>query len=269
MVLLVVFSDDPGRAYETTVWPLLGFFVLPCTTLAYAFAINHHGSAEGLYLALVIAGALVDLGGTGAAANPPSGSVASGARAVGADPPATPRTCLRGARPPSAARPASRSARPSARTTSNTACTWSFRRSRRRDGIVGIQLTGLGRPVPRAPDPLALLEVGHRQVVHRRDVPGLQLNCCTGHSIPAARSPRRKCIHAQRLACAAALSRLCDQPLEHPRRLGRHPRVQQQLPLVSSISSTAIRSGRSLWSAQLRQQQHPRPVVRRPVVLAE
>ena len=62
MVLLVVFSDYLGRAYETTVWPLLGFFVLPCTTLAYAFAINHHGSAEGLYLALVIAGVLVDLG---------------------------------------------------------------------------------------------------------------------------------------------------------------------------------------------------------------
>ena len=65
MVLLVVFSDYLGRAYETTVWPLLGFFVLPCTTLAYASTINHRGSAEGLSLAPVIAGVLVDLGGTG------------------------------------------------------------------------------------------------------------------------------------------------------------------------------------------------------------
>ncbi|MCC7387436.1 MAG: hypothetical protein IT431_01580 [Phycisphaerales bacterium] len=62
MVLLVVFSDYLGRAYDTTVWPLLGFFVLPYTTLAYAFAVNHHGSAQGIYLALVILAVLVDLG---------------------------------------------------------------------------------------------------------------------------------------------------------------------------------------------------------------
>lgn len=62
MVLMVIFSDYLGRAYETTIWPLLGFVFVPYTTLAYAFAINHHGSVDGVYLALVVVAALVDLG---------------------------------------------------------------------------------------------------------------------------------------------------------------------------------------------------------------
>lgn len=62
IVLLVIFSDYLGRAYDTTLWPLLGFFFMPYTTLAFAFGINHHGSIEGLYLALVIFTALVDFG---------------------------------------------------------------------------------------------------------------------------------------------------------------------------------------------------------------
>ena len=54
IVLVVVFSDFIGRAYETTLWPLLGFFVLPLTTLAYAWAINANGSVSGGYLAVVV-----------------------------------------------------------------------------------------------------------------------------------------------------------------------------------------------------------------------
>jgi hypothetical protein len=63
-VLLVVFlfSDYLGRAYQTNVWPFLGFFLLPLTTLAYAVAINEHGSVEGWWLVLVILAAAFDLG---------------------------------------------------------------------------------------------------------------------------------------------------------------------------------------------------------------
>ena len=66
IVLVVLFSDYIGRAYETTLWPLLGFFCMPLTTLAYAFAVNTHGSVRGLYLAVVVIAALMDLGLIGA-----------------------------------------------------------------------------------------------------------------------------------------------------------------------------------------------------------
>lgn len=65
IVLLVLLSDYLGRAYETTLWPLLGFLFLPTTTLAYAFAINQSGSVGGLYLILVLAAFLVDLSASG------------------------------------------------------------------------------------------------------------------------------------------------------------------------------------------------------------
>jgi hypothetical protein len=62
IILVVIFSDYIGRAYETVIWPLLGFFFMPLTTLAYAWAINTNGSASGGYLFVVILAALVDLG---------------------------------------------------------------------------------------------------------------------------------------------------------------------------------------------------------------
>jgi hypothetical protein len=62
IVLVVIFSDYIGRAYESTLWPLLGFFFLPLTTLAYAWAINAHGSVHGLALVVVVLAVLVDLG---------------------------------------------------------------------------------------------------------------------------------------------------------------------------------------------------------------
>lgn len=68
IVLVVVFSDYIGRAYETTVWPLLGFFLMPTTTLAYAWAMNSHGNVSGVYLAVVVVAVLIDLGLIGAGA---------------------------------------------------------------------------------------------------------------------------------------------------------------------------------------------------------
>ena len=66
IVLLVIFSDYIGRAYETTLWPLLGFFFMPTTTLAWAWA-THHGGAEktGLEVAVIVIAVLIDLGGLG------------------------------------------------------------------------------------------------------------------------------------------------------------------------------------------------------------
>jgi uncharacterized membrane protein len=43
-------------------WPVLGFFFMPLTTLAYAWAINANGSVAGGYFVVVLLAALVDLG---------------------------------------------------------------------------------------------------------------------------------------------------------------------------------------------------------------
>jgi hypothetical protein len=62
IILVVLFSDYIGRAYETVIWPLLGFRFMPLTTLAYAWAINTGGSVSGGYLLVVILAVLMDLG---------------------------------------------------------------------------------------------------------------------------------------------------------------------------------------------------------------
>jgi hypothetical protein len=71
ILVLVIFSDWLGAAYATTIWPLLGFFFAPYTTLAYAFGIHAQGSISGWYLALVVVAVLMDLGalGSGVPAN--------------------------------------------------------------------------------------------------------------------------------------------------------------------------------------------------------
>lgn len=65
IILMVIFSDYIGAAYETWIWPLLGFFFLPMTTLAYAWAINS-GGVEGFRFVVVILAVLLDLGMLGA-----------------------------------------------------------------------------------------------------------------------------------------------------------------------------------------------------------
>jgi hypothetical protein len=68
LVLVWLFSDYLGQAYQTTIWPLLGFFFMPLTTLAYAWAMHFgEGSVNGLGLVMVVVAVLIDLGllGTG------------------------------------------------------------------------------------------------------------------------------------------------------------------------------------------------------------
>jgi len=66
LVLFLVWLFDPRyfrNAYNTIAWPLLGFFFLPLTTLAYAFAMNtNNGSVSGVYLVIVVIAVLIDLG---------------------------------------------------------------------------------------------------------------------------------------------------------------------------------------------------------------
>lgn len=62
MVLLALTGDYLHRAYDGWLLPLLGFFLLPTTTLCYAIAENSMDGLRGLGLVLVIVGLLVDLG---------------------------------------------------------------------------------------------------------------------------------------------------------------------------------------------------------------
>jgi hypothetical protein len=63
LVLVWLFSDYLGRAYDSVLWPLAGFIFLPLTTLAYAFAMNSNaGSVSGFYLVVVVLAVLIDLG---------------------------------------------------------------------------------------------------------------------------------------------------------------------------------------------------------------
>lgn len=62
IALLVIFTDYIGRAFDSFVWPLLGFVFLPTTTLAWAWAHNTRGEVAGIHLVVVILGLLLDLG---------------------------------------------------------------------------------------------------------------------------------------------------------------------------------------------------------------
>jgi hypothetical protein len=63
IILVWLFSNYLGTAYQTVVWPVLGFFFMPLTTLAYAWAWHHgNGSVEGFGLVVVVIAVLLDLG---------------------------------------------------------------------------------------------------------------------------------------------------------------------------------------------------------------
>ncbi len=67
MFLMWIFSDYLSHAYGTWVWPLLGFFLLPTTTIAYAIAQNEFGGFRGWGAVITVLGVALDLGLLGGA----------------------------------------------------------------------------------------------------------------------------------------------------------------------------------------------------------
>lgn len=67
-LIVMWLSGYGGAAYETVLWPVLGFVFMPFTTCAYAIGMNEHGSIGGWALALVILGVILDLGSHGSGA---------------------------------------------------------------------------------------------------------------------------------------------------------------------------------------------------------
>ncbi|MFT7669368.1 MAG: hypothetical protein ACI8X5_002068 [Planctomycetota bacterium] len=68
LFLVFMLSDYVGQAFDSNLWPFMGFFFLPTTTLAYAWAINSYGSLEGAGLIAVVLGVLLDIGVIGGSA---------------------------------------------------------------------------------------------------------------------------------------------------------------------------------------------------------
>ena len=66
LVLLWLFNNHYlHRAYHHMLVPLICFFFLPLTTLAYAWMVNTHRPMEGVNLIILIVAVIVDLGGLG------------------------------------------------------------------------------------------------------------------------------------------------------------------------------------------------------------
>jgi len=62
MIFIALLTDWFARAFETALWPVLGWFLLPYTTLAYMAAMLNKGQISGGWLVLLIAAVLVDIG---------------------------------------------------------------------------------------------------------------------------------------------------------------------------------------------------------------
>ena len=68
MACIWIMTDWFVCAYETTVWPVLGFIFMPYTSLAYMAAMLHNDHrVSGLWILLLIVAILADLSSEGKA----------------------------------------------------------------------------------------------------------------------------------------------------------------------------------------------------------
>ena len=68
MVFIFLLTDWFPSAFQTQVWPIIGFVFMPYTTLAYLAAmLNNNHMVSGGWLALLIVGIIVDVGHWGGA----------------------------------------------------------------------------------------------------------------------------------------------------------------------------------------------------------
>lgn len=69
MFFIFLLTDWFGRAFETAIFPIIGFFIMPHTTLAYMAAmLNNNFQLSGWWIALFAIAIIVDLG-SGASAS--------------------------------------------------------------------------------------------------------------------------------------------------------------------------------------------------------
>ena len=57
-----------GKAFDTYLWPIVGFFFMPFTTCAYVIGMNEADGSQGWSLIMLIIAVVMDIGGYGGAA---------------------------------------------------------------------------------------------------------------------------------------------------------------------------------------------------------
>ena len=66
LIVIAIFTNWFHAAFNTLLWPFLGFLFMPYTTLAFMAAmLNNNHTVSGVWLVVVIVAALIDLGGHG------------------------------------------------------------------------------------------------------------------------------------------------------------------------------------------------------------
>jgi hypothetical protein len=66
MFFIFLLTNWFTQAYQTMIWPLLGFLFMPYTTLAYMAAmLNNNHQLSGAWIVLVVVAVFFDLGGQG------------------------------------------------------------------------------------------------------------------------------------------------------------------------------------------------------------
>jgi hypothetical protein len=63
LALLFLMSNYLQHAYPNILIPVIGFFFLPLTTLAYAWMVNTHQALQGINLLILLVAVIIDLGG--------------------------------------------------------------------------------------------------------------------------------------------------------------------------------------------------------------
>lgn len=61
IAVIFLLTEWLQQAFDTTIWPVLGFLFMPYTTLAWMGA-EMHGGVRGLWAVIVIVAVIVDLG---------------------------------------------------------------------------------------------------------------------------------------------------------------------------------------------------------------
>lgn len=64
-LILMWLGGYGARAFDTVLWPVLGFLLMPFTTCAYAIAQNETGGVRGWTLLLLVVAIVLDLANLG------------------------------------------------------------------------------------------------------------------------------------------------------------------------------------------------------------